>query len=1194
MPIEVGISQTNFFPCLDTDLQRRSSVAYLASPYPSVSLEGLDIENNIESLGGQGAEETIRLSIHSSLTEALVPAALTNQGFSRWYDNSDYTDNIRVRYIICLGEQGRLLDFITQRMNEFQAGIMSIEGDEEADNFYGQVIRYLNEDNFNLVSPLGPFGGDDISEQLKNSNKDKVFYAPDSSNRGIVLHDVAISSFMKRDANGRPLKDPKTKGAPANFNAPAASSLQEYQIQKINLNPVVLNIGKTETYTNTDLSRIRVYAFTYFDTQSYLRSINVPVTPAKDTADIILKTGVGFITKSVYKGVGYTFVPQENSSVLTRDAVDSESDSPRQRLISDSRNFASLKIKDVKTEINKTTNSLIRSSGINNKIGKIIKNDNFFSEFWVTRCENDNARYGFVFDKLAYLVENSQLPFLYQNIETARDLLMGDGSVTLEEPERARCLNVMVKRRQIQKENTVALNDLSFGRQKKFDESYYRPDKIVPTPQEVPALTNLINEANLKRLVFYEGYDTYEDEFKTLTDGIYQYSVEFLVYDPSANYLRKIVNRLTEIHHRAMEVYELIINSPPRSRISANEDVIDGAGLYNIANNERVVPLTAIRFQNSTAANTIFSDIDTFVSLFITLSGGASLSQDAIANSLISMAKRKNPMGIKHYADIVNEFKGSLEFILSTLAPKDPNAESTTALQKIGSNSVQNKAPMTKVKKYFDNLFEYGKQYGTGYLYLSEFVAGNVENLNGLPVFSKDFFDNRRTEEFNKYFNVYAAGTTANTRVPVDGTPYEASSYQYFSPKAIKVFGKETLVQTRFKADNQNIVSYDLDKYAETFADLARIKNLSHNNQLPFTSVQQDKLTMRGVFDNVNKSLFDHGCIVSEGITQQFSIPGPGESKHRAIKMTDQGKEGPEVNAPRVVSAFLGGDFDTDEEAKDFLQTTEKELAPFVTGTYGAVLDPSALDKDQEPPVQVGLPPTKLSFAIFGELELDRNVDAKSYMQETFNSMVNNVNSLGIDDVSIRSSIETTYASMPNQYKSMFVLAASQKRQSLAAGFDAVRPKLEESDVAEFKDSISYISENEEFPPYQSTRDPMKSYAKFLTFWMNYKQIAVVEYLAGFENLDTTFTALQIDETDPSFSKKPLRPRWEKFTPSFYNNNYNRSFLCRVRDISKDDLVQQQTSPPSGSNTQINKGVVVDKKDFFDLPIYNSYFLLTP
>ena len=49
--------------------------------------------------------------------------------------------------------------------------------------------------------------------------------------------------------------------------------------------------------------------------------------------------------------------------------------------------------------------------------------------------------------------------------------------------------------------------------------------------------------------------------------------------------------------------------------------------------------------------------------------------------------------------------------------------------------------------------------------------------------------------------------------------------------------------------------------------------------------------------------------------------------------------------------------------------------------------------------------------------------------------------------------------------------------------------------------SILFYGKQEKIPPYPKTLDPMRSYSKFLAFWMNYKQIAVVEYLDGFENV---------------------------------------------------------------------------------------------
>jgi len=380
--------------------------------------------------------------------------------------------------------------------------------------------------------------------------------------------------------------DAVTRPALVNTSAPAADSLQSYVVQRIPLNSVELKIGKNEDYINTDLSRIRVYSFTYFDNVSFLENAKISPLATPDTEELLIQSGMGFVNKIVCRGTRYSFEQQTPNNVVVADIVAEEKTDPDIRKVSDSRTYQALDVTDVKREMNRNTNSLIRTASNKNKIGKVIKNENFFSDLWVTRCEDDNARYGFVFDKLAYLVENSQLPFLYQNSNTATELLMGGGDLDLSQNETARCLNVTMTRRQMRKENSLAVNDLTFGRQKKFQESYYRPEKVVPTPQEVPSLSTTFNQVGSKRLVFYEGYDTYEDDFKTLTSGIYQYAAEFVVYDPSVNYIRKVVDRLQSIYSRTVDMFDLIINSPPAKVGISDDNAEDGSGLYDARRNE--------------------------------------------------------------------------------------------------------------------------------------------------------------------------------------------------------------------------------------------------------------------------------------------------------------------------------------------------------------------------------------------------------------------------------------------------------------------------------------------------------------------------------------------------------------------------------------------------------------------------------
>ena len=119
----------------------------------------------------------------------------------------------------------------------------------------------------------------------------------------------------------------------------------------------------------------------------------------------------------------------------------------------------------------------------------------------------------------------------------------------------------------------------------------------------------------------------------------------------------------------------------------------------------------------------------------------------------------------------------------------------------------------------------------------------------------------------------------------------------------------------------------------------------------------------------------------------------------------------------------------------------------------------------------------------------------------------------------------------------------------------------------------------------------MKTYAKFLTFWMNYKQIAVIEYLSGFENLDRIPFGIRVTEDDPTFSRKALRPVWQKFTPGLFNSTSRQTLLCRVRNISKNYLVVV-SDDESRTRSDLNKGVDIDFREIFYLPIYNRYFIL--
>ena len=178
-------------------------------------------------------------------------------------------------------------------------------------------------------------------------------------------------------------------------------------------------------------------------------------------------------------------------------------------------------------------------------------------------------------------------------------------------------------------------------------------------------------------------------------------------------------------------------------------------------------------------------------------------------------------------------------------------------------------------------------------------------------------------------------------------------------------------------------------------------------------------------------------------------------------------------------------------------------------------------------------------FALLGELEVNSSNDGKDYENLQYNSMVNSaVKNLNLTSLNVKTKIEGSLSYLPNQLKSMFVVATSVDPEScdeqsdaglnvnldnvnllpqdldlafdlpdqqltsgqfegpcpageLGDGFDAMRFSLGDIDVGLPDQLISFVPGGIKKLPYQQTKDPMKVFSKFLTFWMNYKQICI-------------------------------------------------------------------------------------------------------
>ena len=476
---------------------------------------------------------------------------------------------------------------------------------------------------------------------------------------------------------------------------------------------------------------------------------------------------------------------------------------------------------------------------------------------------------------------------------------------------------------------------------------------------------------------------------------------------------------------------------------------------------------------------------------------------------------------------------------------------------------------------------------------MSDKEEGDIENPDGMPIYSKDFLDNRAQEEFNKYFGYYVADGSPSSLVDnlTLSAGYANSSYQYFTPKSIKIYGEDRINQPSYRNPEQNIIKYDLDRYGELFYDIISMNRQTKYLNHPFYELKVPGVASpRQLEQSILGELAFYNCISQEDKIVQLKPPVKSDKPLKSTKVRKQQNEEGNDNIGLFSFAF-GGSKSNNGEYNTFLNDLNKPYSPNATGSFG-VLSDTKRDKttdgtiDQLSMENSAKPPIKFLFNILGELELrpDANL-LSSYEKASFNSSLVGNKKMGITAQNVKNTIEGPLSFYPNQLKSLYTSAASQQQLLLGNGFDAVRVELEDQDAGTPNTTISAIIPGQDFPPYAGVSDPMKVYSKFLAFWMNYKQIAVLEYLAGFGNMATSNLENNFDNLDTdteSFNSKLGQPIWKKFDIETYELTRGQTHLCRWRNFSPSDIDQ-------GSSIFLPQ---VDSKDLFDLPIYNNYFLL--
>ena len=115
----------------------------------------------------------------------------------------------------------------------------------------------------------------------------------------------------------------------------------------------------------------------------------------------------------------------------------------------------------------------------------------------------------------------------------------------------------------------------------------------------------------------------------------------------------------------------------------------------------------------------------------------------------------------------------------------------------------------------------------------------------------------------------------------------------------------------------------------------------------------------------------------------------------------------------------------------------------------------------------------------------------------------------------------------------------------------------------------------------------MKNYSRFLTFWMNYRQLSVVEYLDGFGRLSS------VNENEKIIDTKYKLSNWKTLNAEVINglNGAPAPILCRVREMQVDDYLDLLGENLSEQQRSMMINYLQEKK-ILNLPTYNQYFYI--
>ena len=1143
-------------------------------------------------------------------------------------------EDLRVRIVASYSKKScQLIDYVTQRTNEY------LINEKENSQFKREIpankyVKSLRNDLGNesyVLSEAQPFSPYSVERSIVPQKFVNSFSSLDVLD-GTIYYDIPLTNTLKNSDGELVVRRSVTSTDPARIVGYPESQLanQEWSeilirlssrvssqnLQRVYLEPVVFDFtGLTEG----DLEQLTFYMFVYDSNFA---------DPGQqfNLSQISLVTGMSFSRTANVIGER-TFwsrmAPENPFPTIGKLLPDGEYQDTRVLQAPEAELFQRIDINPQNVMIERVNSMFDRVYGRLSKsildskpeMNKVVKRDNFFSDLWVTKDSDENNRFMFAFDLESSLIANSYFPFLYRSPNISDQIINKKGLMDNPNSDPSRVLMMNIKRRLVDSDARMPINDLgTSGGKKPLGPSYTFPEKVIGEATPVSIYLNPDNTRSVEnKTIFYEGKDSIktgsEDnpgKYETLNTDVV-YGAEYVVYDAAPIFMRNMIKFLTDKKSLVTQVFDNIVNSVPSNAGYQGGVVNDGRDLYNPATLALNVPLSNIK-----------GILDGRVQIYETVLLDALSEYQQVLDDLVPFEFEAGRINIRAFYE--NEFQKNGGLIdplvikdieklmdigiqmiyrkLTEIFPNDPmgrglDISQTSNLERRGF--CQRKLPLVRGEHYFDPAKTEGESFGLGYDFIFQREPdGGL--LNGLSRISTDGYINRLNSEFRKYF--LSNSIPSEQVIPMDS--FIPSSYSYFAPRVIRTPGREDFNQ--ISTDGiRPIIRYNLNKYGQIFSDIINLKYFAENRQTnpSVVGINQSQTENNELYDSVMKALEEqYGVEIDFNIKPQYNPPTiiTGDTPPTVGEDFSRSSIFIFRNGPLAIPSIIGGENNTDPSILTFIDSVDDTLSQTDPNRSKGSFDKENTTRLQEER------PIKLPFAILGELTIDKVLDfSTDYEDKEFNSLRQFVNITNLTEDTLQNKIKNTFLSnLPNQIKSAIIISTTENSLDFGSGvvsYDATRPVLKDQDAGEDDHLISFSDNNAAEPPYLKTYDPMKIYAKFMAFWMNYKNIAVVEYLDSFGNLsdnpDFYTETFELGQIDESIVDRTKLPRWRRITPGAIDDatqKFQKNLLCRVRMMSPTDYRKILGDYKDQDLDLLSK--YFEQKQEIEIPLYNKYFLL--